>query len=84
MDDGYGGPDYDSAPTNGDSFLSTLTGLANTGANVYRTVNPQVQAANHPLTQNVQARTSPLMQYLPWAIGGLIVIVVLGLVFRRK
>jgi len=68
------------------NILDTASKLAGTAGTVYNQVagNP----ATNPLAANTQARqaAAPVnwQKYLPWGIGALVLLVVLGIVFRRK
>jgi hypothetical protein len=57
----------------GSGFFKTLQDAVTTGANVYKTVNGQPK----------KATAATWTKYLPLMIGGVVLIVVLGIVFRR-
>ncbi len=90
MDDASDSPEiFDNTPTSsggGGSYLDTLNGLISTGARAYGAFNPQTPA--NPLSANTAARTTAApvdwKKYLPWGIGAVVLLLVVGLIFRRK
>jgi hypothetical protein len=76
---------YDAADngtsTSDPSWLTTLTNLAKTAAQTYSAFNKQPTPAPTLARQSSGgAVTTPSWQkYLPWAIGGVVLLVVLGM-----
>lgn len=65
--------------------LGGLGALANTGAQVYGTITGTHPPQTTGPAPAAPAPTTPAWQkYLPWAIGGVVLLLVVGLVFRRK
>jgi hypothetical protein len=83
----------DSGQSDSSSGSNTLTNILDTASKLGTTagqVYSQV-AGNNPLAANTQARqaaapAAPInwQKYLPWGIGAVVLLVVLGIVFRRK
>jgi hypothetical protein len=66
------------------NLLSTLGKLAGTAGDVYSRFTGKTPAAAPPPTAAPATSTSSWQKYLPWAIGGVVVLVVVALVFKRR
>ena len=70
----------------GDSsgLLNSIMGYASQGADIFKNLTGQTKAATPAATPAPATTTSSWSTYLPWVVGGLVLVVVLGLVFSRK
>ena len=68
-----------------DGLLGTIGNLASTGRGLYDTIAGRQSAVTPPAVTAASAapETSSWTKYLPWVIGGVVLLVVLG-VFMRK
>jgi hypothetical protein len=67
-----------------DEYLETVKDLASTATEVYGAVNGPAAPANaNANARQAVAAPSPLMKYLPWGIGAVVLIVIVVLL-RRK
>jgi hypothetical protein len=75
----------DSSGSSG-NLLNGLLSFANQGSQIYKNIiggsSPTAPAT--PKATAPAATTSTWQQYLPWAIGGVVLLVVVGLIFRGK
>lgn len=70
-------------------YLSLLKEGIGIGSDIYKTATGEVKQASAP-TANASGSAAPAAPanswtaYLPWAIGGVVLLVVLGFVFRKS
>lgn len=70
----------------GSGLLQTIKGWTDVGAGVYNTVTGRNQkpAAAAPAVLTAQPAQQPTWtKYLPWVIGGVVVLVILALVVKK-
>ena len=65
------------------STLDTLGKVGQTGAGLYTSLPGKAAPAGTAAAPAAAASTSTWTKYLPWIIGGVVLLVVLGFVFRR-
>jgi hypothetical protein len=62
-------------------LLGQLTDLGGAAANLYKAFGNQPAAAAAPAA--APASSTNWAKYLPWAIGGVVLLIVLGFVFKK-
>lgn len=63
-------------------FLGQVTDFGQAAANIYKVFGDQPQA-KAPAAPAATASSPSWIKYLPWAIGGLVLLVALGFVFKK-
>jgi len=86
--DGYDGPDpsLDGASEDDGSGNSSVSSFFNSLADTYKTVNGALNdhnASTSPGTAVQSPAAEKIMNWIPWAIGGTVVLVVAFLYFRK-
>jgi hypothetical protein len=81
--EGYTGKNDTSEDSVWSGLLKDVGDVANKGVGIYTALKGNKTAKPPAPAPAAIAPQSNWQQYLPWAIGGVVLIVVLGLVFKR-